>query len=204
MNVRVRPSIAIATLVLVLAACSASGSTAVPSPTASATPTPTTTQVPSPSSSPTPEPSPTPIAYGPTVLVAGIEACSRVDGTATTLPGPTYQHRGDTVACTDTSNDPRVSGDATYTFDWDSWGSIVSGSTVGWGTGKLVNDGGSWVGTYTETYSTRNGDLLMWWWKGEGGYDGLAYVMYAVIPNEDVAWTYPVQGLIYPGEPPTP
>lgn len=203
MSVRVRRSIAVGVVALVAAACAA-GSTPVPSPTPTATSTPTMPPVssPSPSSSPSPEPSPTPIAYGPTVLVAGIEACERTTGTMTTLPGPTYQHRGDAVTCTDTSNDPRVSGKATYTFDWDSWGDPSSGSTVGWGTGKLVNDGGSWVGTYTETYSSKNGDLLLWWWKGEGGYAALAYVMYAVIPEADVAWTYAVEGLIYPGSPP--
>ncbi len=113
----------------------------------------------------------------------------------------TGRYRGAVLACTDTSNDPRVSGSATYTWEYDGW---ARGAHVQWGTGRLENAGGAWDGTMTGSYSIPRGDVLLFWFKGSGGYEGLSYAMWAVLSPAEVAWTYPVDGIIFPGSPPAP
>jgi hypothetical protein len=77
----------------------------------------------------------------------------------------------------------------------------ASGAHVQWGTGTLANDEGAWEGTYTGSYSNTNGDILLFWFKGTGAYSGLSYGMWAVLSPDEVAWTYPVRGIIFPGSP---
>ena len=73
-----------------------------------------------------------------------------------------------------------------------------------WGTGHLENAGGAWDGTMTGSYSAATGDLLLFWFTGSGGYEGLSYAMWAVLSPAEVAWTYKVDGIIFPGSPPAP
>ena len=182
------------------------GVTPTETPTASATATlvPTATPAPTllPTATPTARPTPAPIAYGAATVVSGTESCTfEKEGTTTTAPDGTGQYRGAILSCTDTSNDPRVSGSVTYTWEYDGWG---QGATVQWGTGRLENAGGAWDGTMTGSYSMPRGDILLFWFEGSGGYEGLSYAMWAVLPPAKVAWTYPVDGIIFPGSPPAP
>jgi hypothetical protein len=169
------------------------------SPTAPATATLAPTATPAPT--PTPRPTPVPIAYGAATVVSGTESCTFEKEGTTTLVGETYQYRGAILKCTDTSNDPRVSGPVTYTWEYDGW---AQGTHVQWGTGRLENAGGAWDGTMTGSYSLPRGDMLLFWFKGSGGYEGLSYAMWAVLPPAEVAWTYAVDGIIFPGSPPAP
>ena len=169
------------------------------SPTAPATATLAPTATPAPT--PTPRPTPVPIAYGAATVVSGTESCTFEKEGTTTLVGETYQYRGAILKCTDTSNDPRVSGPVTYTWEYDGW---AQGTHVQWGTGRLENAGGAWDGTMTGSYSLPRGDMLLFWFKGSGGYEGLSYAMWAVLPPAEVAWTYEVDGIIFPGSPPAP
>jgi len=60
------------------------------------------------------------------------------------------------------------------------------------------------AGTYSGADSSATGDIVLWWFKGTGGYAGLSYVMWEHLSPAEVAWSYPVEGMIFPGEPPTP
>jgi hypothetical protein len=168
---------------------------------AGATPSQAPTPTAAPAAAATPAPTPAPIAYGPATVVKGTESCDfETKGTVTPV-GETSEYRGAVLTCTDTSNDSRVSGPVTYTWAYDGW---EQGATVQWGTGRLENAGGAWDGTMTGSYSNANGDLLLFWFEGSGGYEGLSYAMWAVLPPAAVAWTYPVRGIIFPGSPPAP
>ena len=102
------------------------------------------------------------------------------------------------------SNDPRVTGTVTYSWNYDMWGSGIEFAHVQWGSGRLENAGGAWEGTLTGSFSTKNGDVILFWFEGTGGYEGLSYGMWAVLPTAEAGWTYPVKGIIFPGSPPAP
>jgi hypothetical protein len=101
----------------------------------------------------------------------------------------------------DTTTDPRMTGRYTAAWNVDYWGTPdkQNGALVQWGTGRLTNDGGSWDGRAAGVYSSDEGDTIVWWWTGTGGYAGLAAF-------ELVTGTQPwkVQGQIFPGTPPDP
>jgi len=182
-----------------VAAC---GAAANPTPAPTATPAAPTAPTARPATpAPTAAPTATPIAYGPATVVSGTESCTFEKQGTTTLVGETYEYRDAVLSCTDASNDPRVSGPVTYTWEYDGW---AQGTHVQWGTGRLENAGGAWDGTMTGSYSAPRGDLLLFWFTGSGGYEGLSYAMWAVLSPAEVAWTYPVDGIIFPGSPPAP
>jgi hypothetical protein len=170
--------------------------TSVPSvAVATAAPTPAATTAPA----PTPTPTPAALVYGPVSVVTGIEECNPPDATVTTGPGDTQHSRGGSVACTDRANDPRVSGTFTATWNADRWGSPIPSALVQWGTARMVNAGGAWEGRYTGVYSGNRGDLITYWWTGTGGYAGLTYFAQTTGFSP-----WPIQGMIFPGTPPTP
>jgi hypothetical protein len=191
--------------VALLAACAAA-----PSPTrtsvvtaapATTTATPILAATPPPAAAPTPIPSGTPIAYGPAVVVHGRASCDATWGTTTTGADGTSHMRGGVVECIHTSNDDRVSGNETSSFNGDGW---ANAAMVLFGASRITNEGGSWEGTYSGANSDSTGDIVLWWFKGTGGYAGLSYVMWEHLSPAEVAWSYPVEGMIFPGEPPTP
>jgi hypothetical protein len=185
-----------------VAACGAAATpTPVPTATPAATPTPAAPPATPATPAPTATPTPAPIAYGAATVVSGTESCTFERQGTTTLVGETSEYRGAVLSCIDASNDPRVSGPVTYTWEYDGW---AMGTHVQWGTGRLENTGGAWDGTMTGSYSTSRGDLLLFWFRGSGGYEGLSYAMWAVLSPAEVAWTYPVDGIIFPGSPPAP
>lgn len=113
-------------------------------------------------------------------------------------------HRGGTVECTVTMNDPRVTGSAKSTWEVDMWREGQKGLAVMWGECRLTTADGTWEGSYWAANSSTTGDILMCWYKGTGANADLSYVMWERLAPEEVSWTYPVQGIIYPGSPPTP
>jgi hypothetical protein len=187
-------------LTLLLGGCAA-GAT----PTPSASPSPTA--VPGPTAPPDPNATPTasPQVWGPAVLVTGWESCLVVPGPIATDPGGAGTHmRGGAAQCTDTANDPRVSGKATGGFEFDGWGTAADGSLVEWGTLGLENGGGSWEGGFSGIYTNETGDVYTVWYIGKGAYAGLTYFQSIHAPLGTLASGYPFQGLIYPGSPPKP
>jgi len=191
--------------VVVLAGCAASASpTPTPASPTSASLPPGAVATPTPPPTPTASPTPTliasPIAYGLGTVVQGTESCTATPGKSTTDADGMIHVRDGVIECTATSNDPRVSGTSRYTWNLDGTGSSFA---VQWGTGRITNAGGSWDGTFSAAYNDSTGDVLYAWFKGAGGYAKLSYVMWERLAPAEVSWTYPVQGMIYPGSPPT-
>ena len=183
----------------VLAGC-ASGASPTPAPASSsaagrpsaaaAAPTPTPTRP------ATPSPTPAAVSHGPVTVVAGTGTCPLLNPVWTTDPDGTQHLRDLSVECIEETNDARVSGTHTATWNMDAWKGAAG---VQWGTARLENAGGVWEGPLSGVYSAERGDTIMIWYTGTGGYHGLAYFE---------LWTgqepWQIQGQIFPGDPPTP
>jgi hypothetical protein len=158
---------------------------------------PVTGPVPSPNVDvvPTPDPSPPTdaIAYGAATETRGTSAYTVVDLETGVFAG------------IETANDPRVTG----TFMTSGWILNFDSSGVGtqWGPSRIENDGGVWQGVCSGIYDT-SGDVFACWYKGTGGYAGLAFFdlvainsMLGPVSEAPAAGDW---GLIFPGDPPTP
>lgn len=106
-----------------------------------------------------------------------------------------------TVGVTSMTDDPRASGTATFTFDFD-------GDTgAEWGSFSLQGVDGGWHGPCTGsvdltpvglTSATGVAAIGTCWLTGSGAYAGLTYFRaYSWVPGR--AW---LEGIIYPGLPP--
>jgi hypothetical protein len=149
-----------------------------------------------------PLPAATPTTYGPVTVVAGALYCSSIGfGTMTTDATGVTHGRDGRMDCLSTTDDPRTSGTYTGTWDFDRWGASDGSdtATVRWGTTRIENAGGAWVGHVTGVYSTDGADTLVTWFTGTGGYAGLTYfeMLRGVGP-------WQIQGQVFPGSPPTP
>jgi hypothetical protein len=182
---------AIVFLVLVGACASSSTLSPPPGPTLPAA-TVAPTAVPSPAEAPTPAV----VAYGPATVVAGVESCAVGAGTQTKDSDGTVHYRDLAARCTDTTNDPRVTGTYTGSFNSDVWG---GGANIQWAKVRLENAGGGWNGWFSGVWSQDRRDAVTIWWTGTGGYAGLSYFQ---MGTGDSPWT--IHGLIFPGEPPAP
>ena len=141
-----------------------------------------------------------PVADDAVAVVSGTGTCPTVDlGDATTDADGVTHYRGGTFACTVSTDDPRVSGTETAPWNIDLWGTDINGALVQWGTSRLENDGGAWVGTGSGVYSSDRGDIIAFWYTGTGGYAGLSY--FELWTGRE-PWT--IEGQIFPGDPPTP
>ena len=148
--------------------------------------------------------SPTPVTFGPVTVVTGTSRCPGLDFAWTTDADGTKHVRDDYHAdrCTLTTDDPRVSGSRSSTWNMDLWGRLgINHTIVQWGTQRLENDGGAWEGRATgvATMPSSPGDIIAHWYRGTGGYAGLSYFE---------LWTgfepWKIQGQIFPGDPPPP
>lgn len=206
---RTRRVVAVLAVLFLLAGC-AGAATPTPGVSVSPSATQTATAIPTPKvtaiASPTVTPTPAPQAWGPAVLVRGVETC-------VVTPGPlgspdadgTMHGRGGTLRCTDVANDPRVSGSVSGTFDADAWGpDSEEVAFVMWGTLRLENEGGAWEGRYTGANTTETGDMYEVWYTGTGGYAGLSYFQWVTPACAPVQDRLEFVGLIFPGPPPTP
>jgi hypothetical protein len=145
-----------------------------------------------------------PVSDDAVAVVTGTGTCPRADlGESTTDAEVVTHYRGGTFRCTMTTDDPRVSGThttATWNADWWGQADLSSGALVQWATVRLENDGGAWEGQLTGVAALPDlGDTIVIWYKGTGGYAGLSYFE---------LWTgrepWKIQGLIFPGDPPSP
>lgn len=154
-------------------------------------------------------PVPTPATYGPVTVVEGISVfVSGNVGTITGDPDGTQQARGGSFVFRDEMNDPRVSGVHTAAnFSMDRWGDAAGNDAlVQWGDSKIVNDDGTWVGRSSGVYSAERGDLIVAWYEGTGGYEGLSYFFMSDSLDITAGFTsvWRVRGQIFPGDPPPP
>jgi len=186
-----------------LAGC-ASGASPTPVPMA---PTPIAAPsagVATPTLAPTPTASASgPMTYGPVTVVTGTESCPGLNPDWTRDPNGTWQVRDLTVACADTTDDPRVSGTHNATWSMDVWGALDQGAGEGvqWGTIRLENAGGAWEGQLSGVASLPGrGDIIVIWYRGTGGYAGLSY--FEMVTGSPPTWK--IQGQVFPGDPPPP
>ena len=157
----------------------------------------------------TPAPAPTPTAsaagpmtFGPVTVVTGTESCPGLNPDWTRDPNGTWHVRDQTVECIDSTDDPRVSGTHTATWNMDVWGALDQGAGAGvqWGAVRLENAGGAWEGQLSGVASLPGrGDIIVIWYKGTGGYAGLAY--FELLSGSD---PWKIQGQVLPGDPPPP
>ncbi len=116
--------------------------------------------------------------------------------TVTTV-GDVVQWRDMVVELKDTMSDPRVSGKGTCFCNLDKH----PGGAVQFGRYRLENEGGSWEGTFAGMiHSDAVIEDASAWLVGAGGYAGLSYYFHFNGSNG----TYQMDGLIFPGSPPTP
>ncbi len=188
-------------LAFLVASCDDGAGRSTDAPTASATPSAQPSASASASSSgPSTTPTPAAVAYGPATLVTGEMDCTFELGEVTAAPGGILQERGGSVTCVVTTNDPRVSGHEVDVFDADRWTEGFANTLVQWGTARLRNGGGTWVGRYTGIYTDATEDIITYWYSGKGSYAGLS--LYMAITQPPTGMTWPVTGLIFPGTPP--
>ena len=152
---------------------------------------------------PSPATSPT-ATSGPVAWVTGTAACGIANlGDHSTDADGVQHFRDGTFKCQMRTDDPRVSGThSTTTWNADIWGpsDLSRGEVVQWASVRLENDGGAWKGRLTGVASLADvGDIIVIWYEGTGGYAGLSYFEQW---TERDPWT--IQGLIFPGEAPTP
>ena len=145
--------------------------------------------------------SPTPTTFGPVTMVTGTETCPDIIPDWTTDPDGHKHVRGQPANCTDKTDDPRVSGTYTTTWNSDLWGDADQGpfSLVQWVTARLENTEGAWEGTGSGVASSDRGDIMVFWYKGTGGYEGLSY--FELITGSE---PWKIQGQVFPGNPPPP
>jgi hypothetical protein len=133
-------------------------------------------------------------------LVSGTVTFTLSQGSLTQDADGVGSHsRHGTFTETLTSSDPRVSGKFVGTWNTDRWDQAA----IQWGAGRLTNRGGTWSGPYSGIYTSETGDMITRWCQGSGGYKGLTFYMWLVVPPATVDsgpahW----QGLIFPGNPP--
>jgi hypothetical protein len=149
-----------------------------------------------------------PVADDAVAVVTGTATCPTGDfGTPTTDADGVHHYRDMLWKCKVRTDDPRVTGTEIAPWNQDLWGTFdkgtrmpVSGAAVQWGTARLENDGGAWEGTGSGVWSSDRGDILAIWYKGTGAYEGLSY--FELWTGRYEPWK--IQGLIFPGDPPTP
>ena len=146
-------------------------------------------------------PMPTP---GPAAWVTGTATCPTVDlGDHSTDADGVQHFRNGTFRCIKTTDDARVSGTettTTWSADWYGAPDLSKGEFVQWATVRLENDGGAWEGRLSGVGALPEpGDIITVWYTGTGGYAGLSYF-------EQLTGSEPwkLQGVIFPGDPPTP
>ena len=142
-----------------------------------------------------------PVADEAVAKVTGTHACPSANPNWTTDPDGTMHFRDYAFECTDTTDDPRVSGTHAGSANMDVWGTLDNGAGVQWASVRIENAGGAWDGHAMGVASLPGrGDTIVIWYKGSGDYAGLSY--FELITGSPP--TSKIQGQIFPGDPPTP
>lgn len=116
----------------------------------------------------------------------------------TTVDGAIVRVRDNVLLTVERSSDPRVSGRATISVNFDAYPdrSGTPGATqVRFGSMRLENEDGAWSGRFAGTLAN-GGFVQTYWLEGEGEYEGLSYVVTA--GGNGNVWRS--QGLIFPGD----
>jgi hypothetical protein len=138
------------------------------------------------------------VGSGP-AYITGTGTTSSTGGTGT-LVGDVWQYRDTAVTGDATRSDPRVSGRESSRLDNDAYGTVGRA----WGTSQLENAGGAWTGTLAGGFwdwdlALTRSDLNLWL-VGSGPYAGWTYYQHVRATGSSNV----VEGIIFPGPPPTP
>ena len=141
---------------------------------------------------------------GGATYVTGRIADFRIDqGTISTDADGNQHSRDGRINFQVLSDDPRVTGMVTGTWNSDRWGTDLTNTVLTqWGVATLRNDDGSWEAPYDGAFASPYGDILTRWWRGTGDYEGLTFYMWVAgseVGSPDYTWA----GIIVPGDPPT-
>ena len=192
-----RSSIALTLVGLVAVACAAGAATTAATsttPTRVATVAPTATDAPT--AQPTEAPVPTTDGAGPEYVTGTSSPGTTKSGTETVV-GDVTELRGQEMTDSGTMNDPRVNGTAHVTLNADIQGDVAAE----WGTTRVENAGGAWEGTWTgASWNAGNATSVSGWLVGSGAYAGYTYYFNVHGPM----MPFRVDGIIFPGSPPTP
>lgn len=122
----------------------------------------------------------------------------QADPGTTTVDGSIVRVRDNVLLTVERSSDPRVSGRATISVNFDAYpdpSGLPGATQVRFGSMRLENEDGAWSGRFAGTLA--NGSFVQTYWlAGEGAYEGLSYVVTA--GGNGNVWRS--QGLIYPGD----
>ena len=122
-------------------------------------------------------------AAGKTLVVAEITADDVGDYVSTTKVGDITQNRGQKITFTQDASDDRLDAAGEMTVNNDQ---RDDGSSTGWGTFKITNDGGTWEGDWSGAGEAKmNGNVyILSKLTGSGDYQGLiAYLLYVMPPE---------------------
>ena len=140
--------------------------------------------------------SPALVPIGSSAWVIAGDVCSVSKPGTDVVVGDLEQLRGAEVVCNFNSDDPRVNGRGTGTYDRD----CTPVGCVYWGTTTIDGPDGQWVGSNNgiiDPNSDSYGSRVL---TGTGAYAGLTFVSRAVALHSGTGGT--VTGLIYQGPPP--
>jgi len=159
---------------------------------------PTTAPLPTPApslGSPLATSAPATGAAGP-ASVTGTGTHSRIGGTEVQM-GDVRQYRDLVITSDATMSDPRVTGKGSAQLDGDAYGTVG----LEWGRFELKNAAGAWKGSFTGAiWDSLEASDLTFWSVGSGAHAGYTYYQHIrTIGTADV-----LEGIIFPGPPPTP
>ena len=147
---------------------------------------------------------PVPGAPGAATPVVAVHVTGE-DGEPTYLIDPAQEKVGDVTQFraglftqTSTMDDPRVSGELTFSWSGDVYGVPFVDAATEWGTMRIANEGGMWEGRCSGGQWGDTTSILSCWLTGSGDYEGLTYYRQFDWPPE-----VGVRGIIFPGVPPT-
>ena len=146
-----------------------------------------------------PAPEAAPTAEGQAVGVVGTSTLVGQESPGTTeMEDRVIRVRDNILVTVEESSDPRVSGRATITVNFDAYADqsgMPGTSQVRFGQMQLENDDGTWTGHFTGSLAN-GGFVQTYWLEGAGDYEGLSYVVTAGGNGN----TWRTSGLIFPGE----
>ncbi|MEX1345445.1 MAG: hypothetical protein AB1Z63_12310 [Candidatus Limnocylindrales bacterium] len=114
------------------------------------------------------------------------------------LDGAIIRVRGNELLTVEAASDPRVSGEALITVNFDAYpgpDGLPGATQVRFGQMRLENADGAWSGSFTGSLGGA-GFIQTYWLEGEGAYEGLSYVVTA--GGNGNVWQS--SGLIFPGD----
>lgn len=111
----------------------------------------------------------------------------------------------DDLCYTDVMDDPRVSGDARVTLDWECSPEAPGGNLCQMGGGVVVaNEDGTWDGHWVGIIEPDGLHEIAAWYGGTGAYDGWSYLVFlssgtAEEPLE-AGVIFRIRGVVYRGD----